>query len=128
GRYRLATEALSTADGGALAHFYLAKTRFARGDYLGAIDNYLAAAKAGYDNNACSLGRCEALRNARQPQEALKVLDSLSGAVEQTADYLYQRAATVAAIGGNPAEVVALYERAVDVDPRHPGALFGLAM
>jgi DNA-directed RNA polymerase subunit alpha len=34
----------------------------------------------------------------------------------------------VAAIGGNPNEVVALFQRAVDLDPRHVGALFGLAM
>ena len=56
------------------------------------------------------------------------MLDELSGAVEQTAEYLYQRGATVAALGGNPDEVVALYQRAVDADGNHPGALFGLAV
>jgi len=56
------------------------------------------------------------------------LLDSLSGAVEQTAEYLYQRGAAVAAVGGNPSEVVALYTRAVEADPNHPGALFGLAV
>jgi DNA-directed RNA polymerase subunit alpha len=50
------------------------------------------------------------------------------GPIEQTAEYLYQRGATVAAIGGHPHEVVALYERAVEADGRHPGALFGLAL
>ncbi len=60
--------------------------------------------------------------------DALNQLDKLSGAVEQTADYLYQRGATIAAIGGNPSEVIALYERAVESDGRHPGALFGLAL
>jgi DNA-directed RNA polymerase subunit alpha len=58
----------------------------------------------------------------------LAVLDGLSGAIEQTAEYLAQRAATVAALGGNPSEVVALFERAVEVDRNHPGALFGLAL
>ena len=62
------------------------------------------------------------------PPAALAVLDSLSGAIEQTAEYLAQRAATVAALGGNPQEVVALYERAVEADRNHPGALFGLAL
>ena len=56
------------------------------------------------------------------------MLDKLSGAVEQTAEYLYQRGATVAALGGNPTEVVALFERAVEADGRHAGALFGLAL
>jgi DNA-directed RNA polymerase subunit alpha len=31
-------------------------------------------------------------------------------------------------VGGNPGEVVALYERAVNIDGRHCGALFGLAL
>ena len=56
------------------------------------------------------------------------MLDQLSGAVEQTAEYLYQRGATVASLGGNPSEVVALFERAVEADRSHPGALFGLAL
>ena len=62
------------------------------------------------------------------PQGALNVLDQLFGPIEQTAEYLYQRGATVAALGSNPREVVALYERAVETHERHPGALFGLAM
>jgi len=62
----------------------------------------------------------------RPPPWAL--LDSLSGAVEQTAEYLYQRGACVAALGGNPHEVVALFERAVEADDNHAGALFGLAL
>ncbi|MCH8924023.1 MAG: tetratricopeptide repeat protein, partial [Planctomycetes bacterium] len=62
------------------------------------------------------------------PTAAIELLDSLSGAVEQTAECLYQRGAAVAAQGGNPTEVVALYERAVDADGTHVGALFGLAM
>ena len=34
----------------------------------------------------------------------------------------------MAVLGGNPAEVVALYERAVEADRKHAGALFGLAL
>jgi len=37
-----------------------------------------------------------------------------NGAIEQTAEYLYQRGATVAALCGSPTEVVALFERAVE--------------
>ena len=74
------------------------------------------------------MGRAEALRYGSDASAALSTLDSLSGAIEQTAEYLAQRAATVAVLGGNPQEVVALYERAVEVDRDHPGALFGLAM
>ena len=55
-------------------------------------------------------------------------MDNLSGAIEQTSEYLYQRAATVSALNGSLEEVCALYERAIDVDPSHGGALFGLAL
>ncbi len=128
GRYYRAIEVLQQADGGAMAHYYLAKCHFARQEYQEALASYKAAEKAGYAAGECVLGEAEALRYADDPAAALKMLDSLSGAIEQTADYLAQRAATVAALGGNPQEVVALYERAVEVDRNHPGALFGLAL
>jgi DNA-directed RNA polymerase subunit alpha len=128
GRYFRASEVLKQADGGAMAHFYLAKSLYARGSYQEAVESYQSAEKAGYDAGQCALGRAEALRYADKPQEALHVLDNLFGPVEHTADYLYQRGATVAAVGGNPLEVVALYERAVEADRNHPGALFGLAL
>ncbi|NLY03111.1 MAG: tetratricopeptide repeat protein [Rhodopirellula sp.] len=128
GRYRRAIDILKTGDGGALAHFYLGKSHFALEQYDAALESYEAAKQAGYNRDDCALARAEALRYAARAQEALAVLDDLSGAIEQTAEYLYQRGATVAAIGGNPGEVVALFERAVETDRSHPGALFGLAL
>jgi DNA-directed RNA polymerase subunit alpha len=68
------------------------------------------------------------MRSAGEPKAALAALDQLFGPVESTAEYLYQRAATVASIGGNPSEVVALFERAVATQEVHAGALFGLAL
>ncbi len=128
GRYYRAIEVLSQADGGAMAHYYQAKCHFARQEYPEAVNYYLSAGRAGYDSNECALGRAEALRCGGDPMAALKTLDNLSGAVEQTAEYLAGRAATVSAMGGNTKEVVALYERAVEADRNHPGALFGLAL
>jgi DNA-directed RNA polymerase subunit alpha len=128
GRYQVAAETLKSGDGGALSNFYLGKTNVALGNYALAQQNYAAAAKAGYNADDCVLARAEALRRSDDPRGALALLDDLSGAVEQTAEYLYQRAACVSVIGGNPTEVVALYERAVEADRNHPGALFGLAV
>lgn len=128
GRYQPAIESLQKGDGGALARFYLARASFAQEQYSAANQYYQQAAQAGYDADLCALGRAETYRYMGNPQESLKVLDNLSGPVEETAEYLAQRAATIAAIGGNPQEVVALYERAVQADPQHPGALFGLAL
>jgi DNA-directed RNA polymerase subunit alpha len=128
GRYRLAADTLANADGGALALFFLGKSQFAQQQFKAAMASYEAARGAGYDSDHCSLAVAEVQRCNERPLEALQTLDGLFGAVEQTAEYLYQRGATVAAIGGNPQEVVALYERAVESDPRHPGALFGLAL
>jgi len=128
GRFYKAMEALRHGDGGALAQFYLAKACVARQQYDAALEAYSSAAKAGYDSDECALGRSEVLRRSGDPNAAMACLDSLSGAVEQTAEYLAQRAATVAALGGNPLEVVALYERAVESDNEHAGALFGLAV
>lgn len=128
GRYHQAIETLRKGDGGALALFYLAKAQFALELYDAAAASFQQAAKAGYDSDVCSLARAESFRVAGNAKGALEVLDSLSGAVEQSAEYLYQRGATVSALSGNPTEVVALFERAVAVDPKHSGALFGLAM
>jgi DNA-directed RNA polymerase subunit alpha len=128
GRYKDAVETLRNSDGGALAHFYMGKSHFALGEYNEALVCYESAQQAGYNGDGCALARAEVLRCLRKPDAALATLDQLSGAVEQTAEYLYQRGATVAVLGGNPDEVVRLYERAVDADGAHPGALFGLAM
>jgi len=128
GRFRLAQSTLASADGGALAMFFLGRARFAQGDFRNADEAYQQAAKAGYPANDVALARAEALRQSSDPKGALALLDQLSGAVEQTAEYLYQRGATVGALGGNPTEVIALLERAVEVDPGHSGALFGLAV
>lgn len=128
GKYDDAAASLQKGDGGALAYFYFAKLRLADKNYDGAIEAYNTAQKAGYNGDVCALGRAEAYREMGKLQQSLQELDCLSGAIEQTADYLYQRAATVNAFGGNLQEAINLYERAIQVDPNHPGALYGLAL
>lgn len=128
GKYGDAIETLSHADGGALTHFYLGKSHIELGQYAEAKLSFEAAAKAGYSPDECSLAIAECERQGGDPDAAIRTLDSLSGAIEQTSEYLYQRGATVAALNGNLEEICALYQRAIDVDPGHSGALFGLAL
>lgn len=128
GRYSDSIEMLAHSDGGALTHFYLGKSYLALDRYAEALTAYESAERAGYSRDQVALAKAEAQRYNRQPQTALEILNRLSGAVEQTAEYLYQRAATVSALGGNPSEAVALLERAVVADGSHAGALFGLAL
>lgn len=128
GRFYRAIEVLSSADGGAIAHFYLGRTYMQLERFEDAIASFEKAKKAGYDSGFCTIACAEAKRLVGSPAVAMEMLDQLFGPIEQSAEYLYQRGATVAAIGGNPSEVVALYERAVESDNTHPGALFGLAL
>ncbi len=58
----------------------------------------------------------------------MDILDNIFGPFEQTAEYNYQRGATVAARDSNSEEVLRLYDRALQYDDMHPGALFGLAL
>ncbi len=128
GRWVDAEQTLASSDGGALAHFYMGRSRFEMKRYAAAVTSYDSARTAGYDGDLCNLATAEAHRYNRSPKDALAILDQMFGPIEQTAEYLYQRAATIAVIGGNPSEVIALYERAVQIDGRHAGALFGLAL
>jgi len=128
GEYQKSINTLSNADSGAVAFFYLGKSYFALAEYAKSIASYESAIQAGYEKDICLLGVVEAKRQLNDAVGAMRLLDDMFGPIEQTAEYLYQRGTTIAAIGDNPMEVIALYERAVEVDDSHAGALFGLAL
>jgi DNA-directed RNA polymerase subunit alpha len=128
GRYEDAAQVLSSADGGAMAYYYLGKSQVELGQYTEAIASYQSAQKGGYNADDCALAISDSQRKSGDITTALQTLDALSGAVEQTAEYLFQRSSTVSALNGNPEEVIALLERAINADPHHTGALFGLAL
>jgi len=128
GRYSESVETLKNADGGALAYFYQGKCHFALGAYDVAHQCYESAQKAGYNGDLCLLAVAESKRLALDLPGAMGILDNMFGPVEQTAEYLFQRGATIAATCDNPDEVYKLYERAVEIEDNHPGALFGLAL
>jgi DNA-directed RNA polymerase subunit alpha len=128
GKFAESKETLSHADGGALAHFYLGKTFFQLNSFDKSIEHFNAAKTAGYDADLCQIAIAEVKRYQGYLQEAMDILDNIFGPAEQTAEYNYQRGATVSARGGNYEEVIRLYNRALQYDDQHPGALFGLAL
>ena len=128
GKFSDAKETLSHADGGALALYYLAKTSFQLGEYDESLAHFESAKSAGYDTDQCQVACAEVKRYQGHLQEAMDILDNIFGPSEQTAEYNYQRGATVASRDGNFDEVMRLYNRALQYDDMHPGALFGMAL
>jgi DNA-directed RNA polymerase subunit alpha len=128
GQYERAAGVLSSADGGALTYFYLGRSQVELKRFDTAIASYQSAQTGGYSPDLCALAIAEAQRRKGDVDGSLTTLDNLFGAVEQTAEYLYQRACTVASSSGDRSEVTALLERAVESDGYHAGALFGLAL
>jgi len=128
GRFDAALTTLSSSDGGALALFFQGRSHFELGRYDEAIEAYQQAQKSGYNTDECNIRIAEAHRYAGRVEESLALLDNIFGPAEQTAEYMYQRAATVAIVGDRKDEAIALYQRAVTTDENHAGALFGLAL
>ena len=128
GRFRDSLDTLQTADGGALALFFIARSHFELGQYEEAIEAYQQAQKSGYNEDQCNIGIAESHRYSGRIEESMALLDNVFGPSEQTAEYMYQRAATVSLVGGRMEEAIKYYERAVQTDENHAGALFGLAL
>ena len=128
GRYADAVQTLRNADSGALAYFYMGKSHFCQNQFDQAMTAFESAKTGGYDADTCNLAIAESKRQSGDIEGAMSILDNMFGPVEQTSEYLYQRGATVALRGDNPDEVIRLYERAVEVNERHCGALFGLGL
>ncbi|MEM9368003.1 MAG: DNA-directed RNA polymerase subunit alpha C-terminal domain-containing protein [Planctomycetota bacterium] len=128
GRFKDATATLASADGSAMALFYSARCQFELGQYEESIGSYEQAKTSGYNEDECKIYIAESRRYAGDIEGAMALLDDIFGPAEQTAEYMYQRAATAAQISGRWEEALNLYQRAVNTDENHAGALFGLAM
>ena len=125
GRYFRACEILNRPTA-ARWHISIWPIVFARGNYAEAVESYQAAERPdtkraialGPGRGLPLFGRCEGRCTCWITSSApWNILPTISTS-----------AAPLASVGGNPLEVVALYERAVEADRGHPGALFGLAL
>jgi DNA-directed RNA polymerase subunit alpha len=128
GKHAQALETLRTGDGGALALFHQGFAHAAQAVHEKAVEAFRGARKAGYDAAACVAASIESLRAAGHHDEARKEADAFAAEGASSAEFQAARAGLLADSGAPLAEVVAAYEKAVELDPGHPGALFALGV
>jgi DNA-directed RNA polymerase subunit alpha len=87
---------------------------------------FAAAAKAGYDAIDCTLRRAGAVRQQGRLDESEQVLRSTGTEGAKRAEYSYQMGC-ILSDKGDTYGAIEYFERAVDMDPHHPQALFRLA-
>jgi DNA-directed RNA polymerase subunit alpha len=125
-RYKEACEALepvaATADGAWL----LGLCRTEIGDYAGAVRVLQKASDAGQDAFVCAMAQAEALRRAGQREEALAKVRTFQKSHDQEAELHYQKGRLFEA-DMSYEQAMEAFERAVDLNPQHSGALFRLA-
>jgi DNA-directed RNA polymerase subunit alpha len=126
GRYKSALEHLEKAGDGGLAHFFSGVCHENLARWPAAAAAFAAAAKAGYDPKRSELRRAGALRRAGEIEDARKLIDKLAGQSAGIAEYYYQRG-SMAVADGELKEAAEQFEKALDLDKDHTGALFELA-
>ncbi|MCS7021177.1 MAG: tetratricopeptide repeat protein [Gemmataceae bacterium] len=114
-----------------LAHLFLAQAQTQSelstpGDHLeAAYTAFDRAEKAGYAAQQAQLQKAGILRLQGRLSEAKAILARLKDSAAHNAEYYYQEGA-VAEAEGDRLRAARAYERAVELDPRHAGALFRL--
>lgn len=128
GKHAQALETLKTGDGGALALFHQGLAHAAHAVHDKAVEAFRGARKAGYDAAACVAASIESLRAAGHHDEARKEADAFAAEGASSAEFQAARAGLLADSGAPLTDVIAAYEKAVELDPGHPGALFALGV
>ncbi|MBY0588856.1 tetratricopeptide repeat protein [bacterium] len=109
-----------------LGKFYYGLALNEVGRYEQAIEALDNAAKAGYAKSETELHKVAAERGQKRFDRAHKILESIDQYVRNTAEYLFQRGALLAA-EGKDREAVACFEKSIQADSRHSATLFQLA-
>ena len=126
GRHEAAHAQLSPMVDDALAAFYDAQALMALERYEQAAAKYEAAGKYGFDPVHATLCRVGALRLSGRLDDAEALLSQKSREGATRAEYSYQKGC-ILSDRGETFGAIEYFERAVDMDPYHTGALFRLA-
>ncbi len=126
GRHEQAEQLLARVPKDGLAAFFRGEALVGLRRYEDAEAAFAAASAAGYDPVLCVLRRVGAIRQAGKTDEAEALLAKHAREAATKAEYSYQRGC-ILADRGDVYGAIEYFERAVDMDPRHAGALFRLA-
>lgn len=126
GHYTEALEHLEEAGDQGIAHFHrgLALENLERWEE--AADAFAAAGESGYDPRLATLHRAGALRRAGKSDTARSMLKKLESQADGVAEYHYQRGCLLVD-EGERADAAKAFERALELNRDHTGALFQLA-
>ena len=128
GRFSDAISTLKSADGSAMALYYLGRAQAAAEAYDDAITSYRGAGRAGYDKAACEAAAAACLRQSGKLDEARAALDAVAGEAEKSADYWCQRGLLSMASGDELPATIGAFEQAIALDPLHSETLFELGV
>jgi DNA-directed RNA polymerase subunit alpha len=110
---------------GALASFYLGRALVSLQDFDEAMKAFDKAEKSGYTASQVQLQKAGIYRQKGDLSQARSVLAKLSEVSSHSAEYHFQLASCMLADGDKPTSI-SHFERTVELDPGHTGALFQL--
>ena len=125
-RHELADGYLRRVKKSGHAAYYHGEVLVALRRFADAETAYTKAAESGYDPVQCVLRRVGAIRLSGRVDEADQLLSKHAREAATRAEYSYQKGC-ILADRGDTFGAVEYFERAVDMDPRHTGAMFRLA-
>ncbi len=126
GRHELAEGYLRRVSKGGLAAFIHGESLVALRRYSEAETAFIKASESGYDPIQCVLRRVGAIRQSGRLDEAEQLLTKHAREAATRAEYSFQKGCLLAD-HGDTFGAIEYFERAVDMDPHHTGAMFRLA-
>jgi DNA-directed RNA polymerase subunit alpha len=126
GRYQSGLEHLKRAGDLGMACYFRGLAQENQQQYEAAATSFAASAKHGYDPKNSELHRAGALRHAGHDDEAKKILAGMAKQGDSSAEYHFQQGCVLSA-SGQMIEASVEFEKTLQLDKDHNGALFELA-